>query len=98
MSNTARNKELVDALELVMRAVNGGGSDNERAAAVQDWFAREHRTLQQSFMRIVIMPLLLQLDQAYTNGRTDLRNQDAAEMAHKMLQAVEERDRYLPLV
>lgn len=93
-----RNRELVEGLSIVMTVLNGLGGSGERDIAVADWFARSHRTLQQQFVKVVILPILKNLDVAYTSGFVDGRNQAAAAMAHKMLAALDEQDTYLPLI
>lgn len=94
-----RTKELVAALEMLERALNSMGSDAAKQEAVADYFSRMHRTLQSQFVATIIMPVLVKLDAMQASGWVDMRNQAAAEMAHKMLEAIpDQRDRYLPLI
>lgn len=96
---TSRMKELENALSLLENALNTMGNDSAKQELVADYFSRMHRTLQSQFVATIIMPVLVKLDAMHTSGWTDMRNQGAAEMAHKMLEAVpHQRDRYLPLI
>jgi exonuclease VII large subunit len=93
---TPVQERLVVALNEVFNALNVLGSNN--SAVVRDFFSRQHRTLQQQFVKVVVLPVLEQLAQADKEGRTDLRNEAAAHLATKMLAATTEDDRWLPLV
>jgi len=81
--------EVFDCLNVL-----GGGNDK----VVQETFSRQHRTLQQSFVKVVVLPILAQLAEAHETGRVDMRNQAAAALAAKFLAAVKEDELYLPLI
>lgn len=91
----AQNK-LTGALNDVFSALNVLGRNNSEL--VKDFFSRQHRTLQQQFVSVVIIPILLQLDEAHKSGRVDGRNQAAAKLAHDLLSNVDEGDLWLPLI
>jgi len=65
---------------------------------VRKLFSTQHRTIQQQFMKVVIVPILQHLAKAHEEGRVDLRNQAAAALAAKMLENVTEDDLYLPFI
>jgi hypothetical protein len=85
------------AMNTAMDALNGGSSRKQEEEAVAS-FVRTHRTLQQCFMRTVIVPILVHLADAYATGNHDGRNKDSCRLASKMLAALSEDDLYLPYV
>lgn len=85
-------------LQEVASAVNVMGGEEEGKAAICHQFHCLHRTLQQSFMRVVVMPILSSLAADYHTGQCDLRNLASASLAAKMLEGLTEDDKYLPLV
>jgi hypothetical protein len=93
-----KSQEMRDALSSVAHAINALGTTKEREAAVTTWWSHLHRTLQQQFVLTIILPILRQLDADYQAGHTDMRNQAAAKLAHKMLSATNVDDTYLPLI
>lgn len=93
---SSTQERLTVALNEVFNCLNALGRKNDEV--VQDAFRRQHRTLQQQFMAVVIIPVLQELGTAHLEGRVDGRNQDAAALAFKMLDSVKVDDLYLPLV
>lgn len=73
-------------------------SDSERISFVKDSFSRLHRTTQQQFMKVIIIPILKQLADDHVLGYTDARNRQAAALAEKMLRDLTDDDLYLPLI
>lgn len=96
MSET--QKRLVTALGELVNALNVMGSDKEKVQVVKDTFSRTHRTLQQAFVKVVVIPVLQSLAEAHRERFVDPRNEAAARLASKMLEAVNEDDLYMPLV
>lgn len=92
----AQREKLTNALSEVFNALNVLGSNN--GDLIRDFFRRQHRTLQQQFVKVVILPVLEELAEAHQSGRVDGRNESAARLAHKMLANVKEEDKYLPLI
>lgn len=82
----------------LVNAMNVLGGEKKRQQEVREAFSRQHRTLQQQFVKVVIVPVLQELAQAHKEGRFDGRNQYAAELATKLLAGVTEDDLYLPLI
>jgi len=80
------------ALAEFMGHLGTSGSDAKRGE-VKQVFRTTHRTIQQCFMREVLLPILEQLSE----GGSDLRNKASVEMAKKMLAAVGD-DKYLPYI
>jgi hypothetical protein len=89
---------LASSLSDLFDALNILSSTRERAKMVQDIFARQHRTLQQYFVAVIIIPILQHLSEQHVLGHVDGRNERAAALANKMLNAVEDDDLYLPLI
>lgn len=87
---------LSDALTGVFNSLNILGSNNSEL--VREFFSRQHRTLQQQFVKVVVIPVLQELAANLAEGRVDMRNAYAANLAEKMLAAVDENDLYLPLI
>lgn len=93
-----RNERLAAAMEEVMNCLNAMGSEAENEQAVREVLMHTHRTLQQSFMRTVIVPSLLQFSFQASSNSYDLRNLHSCTLAHKMLSALNQDDYYLPFV
>ena len=89
-------KQLAEALAEVFNSLNVLGSDNSNVVTYV--FSRTHRTLQQQFVKMVIIPILKQLADAHVEGWVDARNERAAALASKMLRAVTDDDLFLPLI
>lgn len=89
-------KRLAGVLVEVFNSLNVLGSDN--SSLVKEVFSCTHRTLQQQFVKVVIIPILKQLADAHAEGRVDARNQRAAALANKMLRDVTDDDLFLPLI
>ena len=85
------------AVSEVMNGLNVLSGGKERESDVVGVFRSTHRTLQQQFVKVVIIPVLQQLAKDYEQGFFDGRNQEAAALAAKMLAAVTEDDLYLPM-
>lgn len=93
-----RSIGMEDAIEDVFTKLNTLSSDSDSKIAVVHAFSRTHYTLQQSFVRNVIIPILKYLAKEREKGNYDLRNKAASLLAVKMLAAVTEDDLYLPLI
>ena len=72
-----QNHELFD---LMFHLVNFMGNEDELAKVFIERLPRQHRTLQQNFMRFVQRVVLAYADQAEKYG-SDLRNEDSVEWA-----------------
>lgn len=95
---SSRIDDLVNALLAVENALNVMGDSKVKKLEVQKVFSRMHRTLQQEFVRTVILPILEGLADAHANGWTDARNEASAKLAYKMLTAIKEEDNFLPFI
>lgn len=82
----------------VLDALNPMGSEKAKAEASVAAFDRQHRTLQQCFMRSVVIPILKHLAKEYEEERCDGRNVHSGRLAYYMLKAVTEDDIYLPFI
>lgn len=92
------NQRIVSAIAEVMDVVNGG-REREIAESTVATFRTSHRTLQQSFMRMVIIPILVHLASNYEKGVYDERNRASCKLAHDLLKDnSDEGDLYLPYV
>lgn len=92
------DKSLVDGLNRVEHSLNIMGGEGANQLVVVNWFRQQHRTMQQCFMRVVIVPILQHLAAQYKAGLTDGRNVDSGRLAAKMLDAVTDDDLYIPFV
>lgn len=70
-------------------------NDLERKALIRASFGSTHRTIQQQFVKLVIIPISQKLDEDYECGNYDLRNEASCKLAHEMLKG---RDLYLPYI
>lgn len=91
-------ERFTEAFRALTSALGLFGSDKDRSAFVADQFNRMHRTTQQCFMRVVIMPVLRQMASNHEQGWCDGRNQDSCRIAHKMVSALDDSDSYIPFV
>lgn len=96
--DTYKKHNLRMSLLDVVNCLNVLGEESEKKIEVADAFVYLHRTLQQSFMRVVIIPILKQLTKAGAEGNWDERNEATCLLATKMLDAVTEDDLHLPMI
>ena len=82
-------EQVVDALNSIFDAINKYGSDKEVEEGLRNVLALQHRTLQQNFMRLVIVPSIKIFAEKKANNNTDLRNEAACDLATKLLPIVE---------
>ena len=85
-------EEIKTAMEALFHAVNCMSGEEERIKAVREVFSREHRTLQQSFFREVVIPILHQAADQYKSKDMDLRNEDSCRLANQIVRCVEDED------
>ena len=93
-----KDNNLGNAICEVFAALNVLSGGKARAEIVRSTFFNTHRTLQQQFVGVVIIPILQHLAQAHEFGAVDDRNRASAALASKMLAAVTEDDLYLPFI
>jgi hypothetical protein len=75
MDKIERNKQLKEAIEVIFRNLNCMGREKEVGEAIVDVIDSQHRTLQQAFMRNVMVPIIQSFAKRYGNGFYDLRNE-----------------------
>lgn len=92
------NDRMRTAMSELMSAVNIFGYESDNKASVVATFRMSHRTIQQCFVRLVILPILEHLGDCYNNGAYDGRNEASCRLAAKILAALNEDDTYLPYV
>lgn len=80
--------------EQISRFVNTMSDGHRRAKALGRVMARDHRTLVQTKMNVV-MSFLKELSQNYKEGRYDARNEASCRLANKMLACL---DKSLPYI
>lgn len=95
MTGTPTVYEVMNGL---FNALNVMGNEKATKEAAVRAFNSTHRTLQQSFMRVVIIPILKHLAQQHEVGYFDQRNADAAKLASRMLKDLTDDDLFLPFV
>lgn len=99
MSKRSENAtRLAAALAEVMDCLNAMGNEAESAQVVRETLRQTHRTLQQSFMRTVIVPVVSEFKENYAAGWYDLRNEHSCALASHMLARMDDEDLYLPFV
>jgi len=96
-AKSSRDILLAAGLEAVDSALNAQGGSSSTATVVE-FFSRMHRTLQQRFVVMIIIPILKHLADDYATGFYDGRNVALAQLAAKMLAAVDEVDLNLPYI
>jgi len=70
-----------DALNTMFNEMGMIGGEKETQQAVAEVLKTQHRTIQQAFMRNVIMPAIEQLAQQHASRCYDLRNEASCELA-----------------
>jgi len=88
-------RELIDKLISELSVMN---NEREVQNQVVSAFQCTHRTLQQNFMRHVIMPLFEEMHKWDKEGNYDLRNEASCKLATKMLGCLNEDDKMLPFI
>lgn len=78
-----------EVYEVLSRFVNGGARDKD---AFFDAFFKDHRTLQQSVVRLLLELLMLNSQ----NGWTDARNEAGAKVCDELITAFLEKNGYYP--
>ena len=91
------NERVLSAMAELFDVVNGS-REKEIAESSVRAFNVSHRTLQQGFMRSVVVPILVDLSAQYEAGRYDGRNEATCKLAFELLKGVSEDDLYLPYV
>jgi len=74
-----------DALNSLFDALNKMGGDFEINEALKEVLAKQHRTLQQNFMRRIIVPSIQIFAQKQADGYYDLRNEASCKLAAELL-------------
>ena len=85
----SRNKHVAEEL---MRLSNIMANDDYLAQAVAELLASEHRTIQQSFWRMIQTTAVAYHEKV--KGHTDMRNQASVEFTAKIVEAND----YLPFI
>ena len=93
MQHTVENKHVERAFEALVNELESGDRKGV-ADAVKLAIRRTHRTHQQLFMKLVLVPAL----QQFAEGGSDLRNQASVSLAKTLLAAVVQEDIYLPFI
>lgn len=89
---------LSEAIQQTMSALNVFADDKSRAEIAVFAFQTSHRTLQQQFVSIVILPILRHLAMCHANGIYDARNEASCELAAKLLANVSDAEQHLPFI
>ena len=84
------NPEMTDLMKKMIQQLNciGGRSDAESVVAT---LRSTHRTLQQNFMREVILPAIYLFAWKHRNGWTDARNEETCKIAHEIAELLTKR-------
>lgn len=90
--------QLEQTMRNLFSSMNAMDNESFKTIDVLRAWNMEHRTLQQSLVRVVIIPILKRLAQAHKDKAFDARNEASCALAAKMLAAVTEDDLYLPFV
>ena len=72
------------AMNDLFSAVNVCGGERDITNAVLDAVSHEHRTLKQSLMRAIIIPIINHFASAYDEGVYDLRNEATCKLCHEL--------------
>jgi hypothetical protein len=86
------------SLNTFISDLNTMGNEKASQEAVTVAFNTTHRTLQQTFVRVVLIPILQHLAREYAEGYCDMRNASSGKLATKMLATVTDEDLHLPSI
>lgn len=82
--------EQVKSLARLIHSIsNQMSSSDPMLQALATELLNDHRTLQQGLMRDLVMPMLRQWAQDYTENRYDLRNQATVKAAYDAVKAID---------
>jgi len=82
--NNECQKRVHDLVSKIMDELNKMGNEEEVGKFFVDGILGTHRTLQQNFMRHIIIPSMLDFARRYDEGMYDLRNEAACKLAKKL--------------
>ena len=89
MTNEEINENMEAGLKIIFNSCNYMGGEKERAEILAKVLQSEHRTIQQSFMRVFKMAMV-----EYSESNTDGRNESAVALAKEIANSNE----YLPFI
>lgn len=89
-----KSEEVIDA---IFHSLNTLGYEAETIQSLVDATKRQHRTLQQAFMRFVVA-LLKDMAERAKSGQYDLRNEASVKLAQEIVEKVPYERLFLPLV
>jgi hypothetical protein len=72
------------AMNDLFNAVNICGGEQEITNSILDAVSHEHRTLKQSFMRAIIIPIINHFANAYEQGTYDARNEATCKLCYEL--------------
>lgn len=92
--NTRRDytEPIREAVRSLMDALNRSSTGARASAAVAEELEHTHRTLQQEYMRTVVVPTLQKLAEMGERGAYDARNEASCRLAQRLLEAVKDDD------
>jgi hypothetical protein len=86
MNENKVNQKVVDAVKVILSELNGGNR-KDIARSIHQAVSSDHRTLQQSFWSAVLLAQC-----AYAENSSDLRNEQAVELAKMVKKVAESRN------
>lgn len=94
--NKELQKQAEDSLNSLFDALNKMGGESSVEEGLRQVLNKQHRTLQQNFMRHIIVPSIQIFAEKKQNRFTDLRNEASCDLAEKLLPLV--KDSPLPFI
>ena len=89
-------EQVETSLDSIFDAINKMGGEESVEVALQSVLNKQHRTLQQNFMRQIIIPSLRIFAEKDSSGYTDLRNEATCKLATKLLPIIDKE--HLPFI
>ena len=84
MHNPERVSEISEILNSLFDVLNRMGSEQDVETALENVIHSQHRTLQQNFMRNMIIPSIRVFAKMGEEGWTDLRNEASCKLAGEL--------------
>lgn len=89
-------KDTKEAFETIISALNSMNYEHEVTDALNDVLSKLHPTLQQNFMKHLIIPAINKFAEKKEKGYYDLRNEASCILASKLAPLT--KDTYLPFI
>ena len=89
-------QEIEQAIVTIFSWVNKYGYEKEVSQVILDEISNQHRTLQQNFMRVVLVPIINLFAEKYEKKYYDARNENTCKVCSELSKVL--KDKYFPFI